>query len=286
MQPLRIGIATNACTGDELRLRHSIPNWMRVFGNRLTDLLIVIDTEPASGRIAALQAQPGNQDSLMAEADRLSAASRSVRRTVLPSRRQLRSLGTTWFGRPSPMRCQAGTPILAFAYAIEASWSAFVLRVDCDTIFSSSAWVEEAVHVLQTGEADLVEPSRTAEAVAAPAGQVSSRALLVHRPSLARKLPIAPARLDVMRRVHRFITRRSSWLAFEQMLAAAAAAQVLRHVILPSHLGYRLHVPYRTDFSNPTIRSVIQAVETGRTPARQRERENLEWEAWSKELSS
>ena len=240
----------------------------------------MVDPQRPSGRIAALHSTHSKLEVLQAEIDALLTLDPRIRTITLPTLDELSPLAARWFHRSVPLRCQAGTPILAFAYAFEAASENLVLRADCDMLFYDKGWLEEAAEQVNSGTATIVEPprlGRTSEGTVA----VSTRALVVSAERLRRTLLPMPAhKLDYPRRIHRWLHRRPPWLALEQMFDAERVSGRLQHVVLPEPLGYSVHVISREDASSPGFSQVVAAIEMGDIPPEQRSSWNYVPDAW------
>ncbi len=275
-------IATNACAHDFEIVSYTLPSWLRVFGSRLAQVHVIVDERPASGRIAAnrarAQADPRRLREFLAHLAQSDCRVQVSSLGEIPQERSLRK----WFTNGAPDRCQAGTPILPFVAAFEASDAEFVLRADCDMLFSENGWLAEAMRLLATEQTDLVEPPRLGHAAGGGGGRISTRALMI-RPSMfyERCLPIAPHRLGLVRRLHRFLQGRPTWLALEQMLEVERRRGRIRHAILDNALGFSVHVDQRSFPSSEWLRGVVGKIEAGDvTPAQRRIGWNFSTEAW------
>ena len=262
-------LVTNACASDAARLRLVIPSWQRTFGSRFDELVVVLDTEPPIGRIALLHGDVSTND-LAEVRDVLDALARSdprIRIETLPGAEGLKATADRWFIEGRPMRCQSGTPILAFARAIDlATRNPIVLRADCDMLFFDDGWLDEATDLLIAGEADLVEPWGVGE-LNIEATSVSTRAMLLHATHFAERcLPIRPHRLDLPRRIHRRLQGRSTWLALEAMLDCEVSEGRIRHRVLSSGSGSSMHVCTRAEASLVGMAEVAAAFERGDIP--------------------
>ena len=264
-------IATNACPGDQGRLRHVVPSWLRVFGQRLTRVVVVVDRHPATGRIARMHGTTGNLQELLAEIERLMAVDARVRRIDLDSASQLDRVSRKWFTWGTPVRCQAGTPLFAFVQAIEEVQEAdLVLRCDCDMLFREDGWLAAASTMLSHGRADLIEPPRLGSNLAPGPFPVSSRAFLLSpRRFFASVLPFHPHRLSLARRLHRRLLGRPGWLALEQMLEKERLARRLLHVVLDETMGFSMHVSSREQVAQGNFSEVVARVESGQVPEAQ-----------------
>ncbi|MEJ2009477.1 MAG: hypothetical protein P8Z30_15200 [Acidobacteriota bacterium] len=275
-------IATNACAHDSEIISCTLASWLRVFGNRLDRVHVIVDGRPASGRIAAnrahVQADPSRLWDVLAH---LAQSDSRVHVSALGEIPQERSL-STWFTEGAPDRCQAGTPIRAFVAAFEAPDAEFVLRADCDMLFWENGWLAEGMRLLRKGQTDLVEPPRLGHAAGGGGGRISTRALML-RPSVfhQRCLPIVPHRLGLVRRIHRRLHGRPTWLALEQMLEVERRRGGIRHVILDNAMGYSVHIDQRSFPSREWLEGVVGRIEAGDvTPAQRRLGWNFSTEAW------
>jgi hypothetical protein len=267
---LTFSMTTNASSLDADRLRLVIPHWLRVFGESLAELKVVVDPTPPTGRIAALHGFTGSLDEVGDVLSEFARLDCRIEILDLPSGDRLNTILKEWFGEDRPIRCQAGTPIAAFVAAFEAASLPLVLRADCDMLFHEAGWLHVAASLLEAGHADLVEPARCGSA--APIEPVvSTRALMMHslrwRGSV---LPIRAARVDRLRQLHRLLNGRPSWLALEQMLAKEHERGKIRISRLTESLGCSLHVAIRDQARLPGMMSVVASMEKGAIPWQQR----------------
>jgi len=282
---MTFAIATNACLTDAVRLRNIIPSWLRTFADRLDDIVIVVDLQPPTGRIAALHVGYGTSDELFRELDALTRLDQRVRYVTFDPGAASDSLAKRWFVDGKPVRCQGGTPILAFVAAIEAARSETVLRADCDMLFHENGWLARATELLGSGAFDVVEPPRLGYVRGPQPATVSTRALVLRpREFAARRLPIVAHRVDPARRLLRSLQRRAPWLALENMLDCERRRGRLHHTVLdgePSQ-GFSLHVATRQEAALPWFPEVVRAVERGDVPDKQRAGDgNFDATAWS-----
>lgn len=265
-----ISLVTNAAPGDDRRLHHMIPSWLRTVGDHVSELLIVVDEQPPAGRIARLHGGAGSLEALHEEIARLEASDPRIRHEILPDPDHLEDIARRWFKWGRPMRCQDGTPILAFVYAILRGSEDLVMRADCDMVFCERGWMDASLELLRRGEADLVEPCRRDCAERTASARMSTRVLLLDRTRFEQNvLPITPHRLDPARRLHRFLKRRPGWLGLEQMLEREKRDGRLRHVVLELELGFSLHMVRRSDALLPGFEAIVRSVERGELPAPQ-----------------
>ena len=271
-----MSLASNATAADGPMLLRTVPHWLRVFGAHLSELLIIIDREPLMGRIAELQCGQSAADQFDDVINELRRADSRVRFIELQSL-DPDPIQRRWFGNARPVRCQAGTPLLAFAAAIDQASSNVILRCDSDMLFCEKGWLREANISFSQG-LDVYEPPRLHLA-----GDmvVSSRAFMVTKSSFYDKLPLRNLRLDVFRMVHRMIKKRSPWVALEQMMTRSVHTGHLSYKIgQNTALGYSLHGVMRSYAERSWFLDVIHAVETGEVPPLQRRSWDLCPEEW------
>jgi hypothetical protein len=267
-------IASNVCLADWTVVRYTVPSWLRVFGTSLAEVVVIVDEHPPTGRIAELNPDLWDKDKLWHELSLLKehdSRVRIVRLSECPSE----AVSGKWFGKSRPVRCQAGTPILAFICALEATHQDWVLRADSDMLFYEAGWLKAAENLLEQGA--LVEPPR----LALETQVISTRAIMMKRSRFAKCLPIRPWRLHSLRRLHRAIKGRPSWLALEQMLEQEKRKGWIKHAILPRTLGFSLHVARRQYSIEPRFGAVVKRVEAGNVPTEQAAQWNLSPQCWS-----
>ena len=135
-----LSVASNATVADGPTLLRVVPHWLRVFGGQVSEIVIVVDTAPLTGRIAELQRGQSNRERLQEAIRTLEGADSRVRFVSLSCIEET-ALQRRWFGKARPVRCQAGTPILAFVAAIDCAKSNIVLRCDSDMLFCERGWL-------------------------------------------------------------------------------------------------------------------------------------------------
>ncbi len=131
-------------------LLHTVPHWLRVFADRVAEIVIVADLLPPQGRIAALHhgAQDARQlEAALAELAALDAGIKIFPLQDLPPR----PIQRHWFGNAAPVRCQAGTPLLAFAAAVDQAGADLVLRCDSDMLFHEAGWLQPCPGIPRRG---------------------------------------------------------------------------------------------------------------------------------------
>lgn len=261
-------LATNVCVTDIPRIRHTVKSWIRTFGDSLERISITVDTQPPSGRIASLHSGTDTLATLNNELDTLMAYDSRIMTAEFRLGDALTPMAKRWFKQGVPVRCQDGTPILAFIHAIEATDSAIVLRADCDMLFHEAGWLADGIAKLRDNVLDLVEPPHLG-GIRGPC-IISTRALLLSPPRFYQRcLPIVAHRLDLLRQIHRRIRSRPIWLALEQMLTIEMRSGRIRYNILPESTGFSLHIPTRQDAALPWFSEVVHAVEIGAIPDEQ-----------------
>lgn len=250
-------------------LLHTVPHWLRVFGERLREVVIVVDDQPPVGRIGKLHHGHACKAQLFEAVDALTHLDDRVRFLRLGDL-NIEATQQRWFGSARPVRCQAGTPILPFAAAVDAALEDFVLRCDSDMLFVEHGWLDEGIERLKRGT-HVYEPPRLHLEISPRA---SSRAFLIQRSSLYDRLPLRHLCLDPARSIHRIITGRPIWIALEEMLERSSANGDLVHQIgKDTDLGFSLHAWRRTYAESCQFGDIVASVENGRVPEAQ-------WQSW------
>ena len=121
-----------------------------------------------------------------------------------------------------------------------------------------------------------MEPPRLATETTA----VSSRAFMMKRSAFYRFLPIKAWCLNPLRRFHRALHRRPPWLALEQMFELEKLQGRIKHSIMPTNLGFSLHVARRQYAVEPWVGRVVKAVEMDDLPKDQTGDWNLMANCW------
>jgi hypothetical protein len=257
-----ISLASNATEADGPTLMRMVPHWLRVFGAQMVEMVIVVDAEPMTGRIGELQQGHWDPDALKVAIIGLESADPRVRfvpmKSIEPEPVQRR-----WFGKARPVRCETGTPLLAFVAAIEQTRSDLVLRFDSDMLFCEKGWLEgEAIPLLESG-VDIYEPPRMHVENAA----ASSRAFMISKHRLDSKLPLRNLCLDPLRVLHRRWHGRPPWVTLEKMITRGAEKRQLSHRIGRNvDLGFSLHGLKRAWTGASWFDRVIESVEAGEVP--------------------
>lgn len=286
-------LCTNTTANDLPRLRVVIPHWIKVFGNLLNELLVVVDTQPTSGRLRVTEGAYGNLAAVRSFLDEVCKNDQRIRVIDLPTGPELEDILGRWFGVSQPIRCQAGTPIAAFVCALDAAHGPIVLKADCDMLFYDAGWITEAHKILKSRAVDLVEPCRCG-LLGDPKPKATTRAMIVdmHRWK-SEILPLKVARLDFVRRLDRWFKGLPFYLPLEQMIEKEIDRGRIKIKHLPDSLGCWLHVASREEFLLPIIHKVVAAVERGDIPEKQRQRIQLDrngetWDfyppAWDNEV--
>ena len=259
---IKFSLVTNASAKDGPRLAIVLPHWLRVFGDRLTEICVLVDPRPAEGRIGLLHSVEANLVAVTGLLDRLAAQHPLIRWQMLDYSR-LEEVSRMWWLHGSPLRCQDGSPVFAFAFAVLASKGRFILRADCDMLFRENGWLEEAFRQLDAGQVDLVAPPRLGRSP----NRVSSRALLFDWSVFSRRfLPMPAAQLDWLRSIHRRVKGRPTCLAFEDSLMTLVKKGRAKFVVLPVELGASMHVARVAEIADPRFERVLKLWENGCVP--------------------
>jgi hypothetical protein len=260
-------IATNVSLADTQMIGYTVANWLRVFGDRVQEVVVVADLRPLSGRIARQhEGRIESVERLMSALHALCSSDRRVRTLVLNGDGQMAASARRWFGVTGLVRCQDGTPVGPMVHAIEMARGPLVLRADCDMLFCENGWLAEGERLLRSGEVDVLEPPRLGMSTGRLPGVVSTRAILVLPERLGVRLPLRTHRLDPLRGLHRRLQGRPPWVSLETMLERAKSRGRIVHRIMDETLGFSLHVYTREHALRAGFSRVIAAVEAGRVP--------------------
>src|SRR5262245_3689932 len=119
-------IATNACLHDHEILAYTVPSWLRIFGDRVSSLWIVVDNNRPSGRIGSRADIDPNKQAFENCLQRLATLDLRIHFVPLESL-DAKAISRRWFGRVVPARDQGGFPLPAIAGAFEAPGAELVL---------------------------------------------------------------------------------------------------------------------------------------------------------------
>jgi glycosyltransferase involved in cell wall biosynthesis len=265
----RFSIAANVCAVDSAIILHTVPNWLRVFADKLLEILLVVDEEPSTGRMAAHHQQRYTNRDLYAAIDQLKDLDPRIRSTVLDYTRA-RDLSLKWFSEPDVVRCQSGSPTFGYTYAIEQASSEIILRLDCDMLFYDSGWLTTAIELLESESFDLLEPPKMGMDVHGYKNTISTGAFMLKRSSfVSRCLPLKAHRLDWLRRFHRALKRRPTFLSLEEIFKKEKERGRIKHTLLDSNLGCSIHV-YTRDYAYAEhLDQIIAKIESGLIPDEQ-----------------
>jgi hypothetical protein len=251
-------VVTNATINDGIRLKHFIPAIIEQFDPWIREVIVVVDHQPEQGRIKNLH---GDQP--------LAISLQSIKEAVPDSRvrfvdldyNQAEAISAKWFGVRDVNRCQAGTPIFAFLFAIEQADYPWIIKCDCDIFFADNGMINYIQQYLSSY--DLVQlPMLNADPL-----PFSTRAFVINRETLIPKLPIYPARLDLVRGLIRQMKGRSTYLALEQILHYNINSGKLKQVRMNNETGYSIHIGRRQDFLH--IEPVLEKFKHRNIPASQ-----------------
>jgi hypothetical protein len=270
----RFSIATNVCLTDASLIRYTIPSWLRVWKKRIDEVVVVVDERPPSGRISALHSAVNSKEQLYSAIGDLMRMDSRIRYVALREE-TASAIGEKWFSGIVPLRCQAGTPILGFLQAIEEAKGDIVLRTDSDMLFYDNGWLDEAEKMLEQEKFDIIEPPKYGMHLHQDYLQVSSRAFLVSPAIFFTKcLPLKVYHLGFLRKIHRLLSGRSSWLALEQIIEQEKARRRINHQVLDYHSGYSVHVYTRDYAKMERFDWIVSRIETGQLPL---EQQIVEW---------
>jgi len=271
-------IASNASLADGDMLAQTVLSWLRVFGSRLVEVIIVVDDKPLSGRIADLHSGLQNKDKIHSVLRSLEVHDSRVKSKNL-SDLPIDSIQERWFGSARPNRCHVGSPIIPFVAAIECVSTDIVLRCDSDMLFSEAGWLKSGLAGLKSGAVDLYEPPRI---VMEDYISISSRAFMLSRNRFSKHLPLKHLYVDTARRIYRTLQGRPTFVALENMLDRAITQHEVsfRRDAAGGDIGWSIHGLKRSFASEAWFAKAVLSIERGVVPQLQRQTWNLNPEAW------
>lgn len=264
---MKISISTNVTYQDAPRILKVIPNWLKVFGNNIYEILIVYDKKPIEGRIKELHKNLKSYRSIEFYFDEIMSLDKRIRVIDLDYNDSSEILNRWFYGNEKPIRCQAGTPIYAFVYAIEKAQSDFILKVDCDMIFFNNGFVGKIIEYLSDNKFDVGEVSKTG--LNNPVEDFSTRSFFINRKSFYEKLPMTAYKVDIFRRIHRKFNNRPYYLSLEEIIKIEIEKQRFIRVILPVEFGYTMHISTIEEMNLPEIHRIIEMFGNGLIPQKQ-----------------
>ena len=279
-----ISIATNVTSQDLLRIFNVLPNWLKIFGKHILEIVIVYDKRPVEGRIKELHKSAQNIRPIKHSFDDLLKLDPRIRITNLDYK-VTKEISGKWFKKnANPIRCQMGTPIYAFIYAIEETISDIVLKVDCDMVFYNNGFIEKLSNNELIKEWDIIEISRTGS-TRIQDYKFSTRAFFLNKNSFYKKLPIPAYKLDFIRQFHRKLINRSDYLALEQMIQIEIEKKNIQRSFLDKNLGCCMHICTQEEMQLAEINLIIEMFGKGIIPENQlNDTENFSYKLWESAL--
>lgn len=276
-------IGSNVSLADSKMIRYTVPNWLRVFGSSLKEIVLIIDPQSPTGRLGKQYDYYAKLDDLIYEVKKLEELDSRVRSTMIKTGKEMEKDLRHWFKRGYPIRCQSGTPIAAFINAVEECTNDFVLRCDSDFLFFENGFLNDGYDLLSSEEFDIIEPPM----LGVPQRNDISLGAFMVIPSLfkANCLPIKAHKIDILRRIHRKIQRLPTYINLEEMISVEKAKSRVKHCNLDGGLGkgFSLHLINRTDVMLPGFGNVIAHIELGDAPKSQTDRgRNFDSDLWTK----
>lgn len=278
----KISLVSNVSRNDLYRIRHIIPHWFRMFPPETVDeILLVLDRMPTSGRIASLHQFSFREDQIETALREVAAMDSRVRCIDLDKAR-IDRVSQKYFGMKGLIRCQGGTPIFPFFFAIEEARNSLIIKLDSDMVFSGKGIAAATVDAFAADPA-LVLMNLPRFGLAPQV--FSTRAFALDRHRLEALLPIRHLRLDPIRYFHRLLTGRAPCKAPEQALERETKSGRIKHAWLDSGKDSSLHVtlswwPGLKDFP-----SWINALEVGNIP-RGQQNWDFQVSAWESDTTS
>jgi len=267
---MKFTISTNVSFADFNMIKFTIPNWLRVFDQKLEELIIIVDPQKPTGRLAGQYNKYAELQQLMESVNTVSKIDSRIRVELLKDGEKIDKILKIWFKKGFPYRCQSGTPISAFIYAVEECKTDFILRCDCDMLFNENGFLNEAISRFKNNKFDILEPPLLGfdEKGNTPA---SLGAFMIFKNNFSKNcLPMKAHKLDYFRRIHRKLELRPVYLNLEEMVTIEKKENRIRHCRLDQSLGFSLHLINRDDVLLPNFNNIIKHVEKGIVPDTQR----------------
>ena len=258
----KFSFVTNSTLNDKSRLDVFIPGVLSVFGNHISELLVIIDSKTEEGRIKALH-QSDLTNTLDVESINALRKLDSRIKFIDLDYGQVEYISQKYFKLKNVVRCQSGTPIFAFLYAIEQATSPYVFRSDCDILFYNKGFIEKIFD--KKDKYDLIQPPYLNDSVV----DFSTRSFFINKKSIANKSPLKMLFLDVLRRIHRTSLGRTSFLALEQILQKNIQDKKITCLNLSVATGFTMHVPRRSDFLEDRFFEIYKRFINGDIPFQQ-----------------
>ncbi|MXN91968.1 hypothetical protein GR160_12105 [Flavobacterium sp. Sd200] len=270
---MKISIATNISNADLPRIKNIIPHWLEVFDENLGELLLIYDNNELSGRIKQLHKQQYTSEDILGQLNELTKIDPRVKVLNLDYS-ELEVISRKWFKKGSPVRCQNGSPIYTFLYAIDKAKYDIMLKCDCDIVTYENGFTNEAIKLLD--QYDIVSPPRNP----LPGHTVSSRGFFINRKKLyGSKLPIVLPKLSLIQIAARIYRRQdifdskkySLYFSLERAINDAIDKGVLTHTQIDKKFGNTLHIISNGEANDPIMTEVVNNFKQGKWPKEQEE---------------
>ena len=270
-----INIVTNVTLYDGIRIKHTVPNWVKIFNIKIKSLRIIVDEKPVEGRIKSSH----TNNNIIYSIDE--ALSELLNKYPFINVEKLNyaeaeDVSSNFFKKGNPIRCQLGTPIFAFLKGIHSIDDGIILRTDCDILYYDGGWVDKSIQALIENKYDIIEPPILGEIDYG----FSSRCFLVNKKRFIEKMPIKAYKLDPLRRIDRILKKRSVYLALEQMIQKEIDRNYLKCKKMENNLGFSIHFNHPDDFRNSGIEDIINSIEKNSLPSKQKTDWNFNQEYW------
>jgi hypothetical protein len=258
-----ISFVTNSTRKDYLRLKYFIPAALKVFGDRISEFLIVLETKAEEGRIAAQHSSINNIDGHILSDDRIELIKSidSRIRFIKTDYNNINDISQKYFNEDNVIRCQTGTPIFAFLYGIENAKEDLIFRADCDVIFYDNGFINNSLN--EMNNFDVIQPpllkNRSTQ-------NFTTRAFFINRKRINKKFPLTLHKLDVFRRFHRKLFGRATVHSLEEIFYHNSQQGKLDIKFLSSDLGNTMHICTREEFALENIPEVIDNFTNGNIP--------------------
>jgi len=298
-------LVINVSRGDTPILEYTIPHILDSHAIQFTEVIIVVDEQPAEGRIGRQYHQYSLKE-LYNSLEKVRKKGHEFRCEVVSYQAQdVQKTYLEWFGHSNiTYRCAGGTPIYAFLYGLGLARYDIRLHLDSDMLIydpDPASWVSKAITTLEeVPEILFVNQTWGLQTSGVPApesmpsadlgyGQrvsqvFSSRCFIFSMDKLRKAfLPIKPTKHPFTKRIIYRLQKRSPYMAFEQMVSRALNRTHTYRADLDSHWGFSLHAWDKSVFQDTNINDVLKHISTGQVPTEHLGQHNLNYSLFVKQ---
>lgn len=295
----------NVSRGDTPILEYTLPHILNSHAIRFSEVIVVVDKEPAEGRIRQQNLQYSLEE-LYETLDKIrKSGCEFTQEFVNYNTEDVNRIFSKWFGHSDvSYRCAGGTPIYAFLYGLDNAQYDFRLHLDSDMLIHDpgpKSWVCKAIEILeQIPEVLFVNQTWGVQPKSSPApdsmpsmdigfeqrvSQIfSTRCFLFSMEKLRTTfLPIEAKQHPWLKRVVYTLQGRSSYVALEQMITSALNRTNTYRADLNMEWGFNLHAWDKSIFQNPHINGIVRQIEAGHIPPEHLGQHNLNYSLFLRE---